>query len=382
MARRETLAPLAVAREAPALERVTGLEHVERLGGAWRELEASLPDRTVFGSFDYARAWYRWYGAERGAPLVAAVWSGGSLVALAPYALWSASLGKVPVRRADLVGHTCEAGEILVPPDSPELVELLLDAVCRNGDADVVCMSGFVPDSPKLAAVLDAARRRGWSAECVPYRYATVDLRGGYEAYRDSMSHNFRRNVKRLEHRVASVGSHLDRISGPVEPGQVEEYVRRMVSVADRSWKARQDGPMAPQHRGFYRELALQFSGRGMLDLAILKIGGVDAAFLLALVEGGTYYDATISFDDEFKEYSPGTHLMYRLLRVLPESGVHTVVSHGAHYYKTRWASAFVPLVRVFLFSPGPMGRLSRLTRFSAPRAWSRLRGRGPSSQP
>ena len=131
---------------------------------------------------------------------------------------------------------------------------------------------------------------------------------------------------------------------------------------------------MASHHRGFYRELAQRFARRWMLDLSILKIGGVDAAFLLALVERGVWYDATISFDDAFSDLSPGTHLMLQTLRLLPEDGVHTVVSHGAHDYKTRWASAFVPLVRVYLFAPGPIGRLSRIARFVAPRAWRRLR--------
>jgi CelD/BcsL family acetyltransferase involved in cellulose biosynthesis len=283
----------------------------------------------------------------------------------------------VPLRRADLVGHTSEAGELLFSSEMPELAESLLDAVwSEDPRIQLVCLSGFPPGSAKLTAVLDAARRRGWRAECVPYHYATVDLREGYEAYCASMSKNFRRNLKRMEQRVAEGGGgQIDRLHGSADPTQVEEYVRRMFGIADRSWKARQGGPMAPHHRGFYRELALRFAQRGMLDLSILKIGGIDAAFLLALVEDGVYYDATISFDDAFAGLSPGTHLMLRALKVIPGSGVHTVVSHGAHEYKTRWASAFVPLNRVYLFAPGVVGGLSRILRFAAPRAWRHLRG-------
>ncbi len=379
MARRDPRATSALPREAPTLERIDGLEGAERLGDAWRGLEPLLPDRTVFGSYDYALAWYRWYGPRRGTPLVAAVWSGDSLLALAPFAIWSGTLGKVPLRRADLAGYTCGAGELLVPPEMPELTERLLDAVWQRRGIDLVCLSGFAPDSPKLNAVLEAAARRGWRAECEPYEYASVDLRGGYEAYGASMSRNFRRTVKRLEQRItAGGGGRVDRLRGPAAPAEIEEYVRRMVGIADRSWKARRGGPMAPEHRGFYRELALRFARRGMLDLSILRIGGIDAAFLLALVEGGVWYDVTISFDDAFSEYSPGAHLMLQNLQTLPQLGVHTVVSHGAHEYKNRWASGFVPQIRVFLFAPGLRGRLSRLARFVAPRALSRLRGRAP----
>ena len=121
---------------------------------------------------------------------------------------------------------------------------------------------------------------------------------------------------------------------------------------------------MAEVHREWFRELAVRFNRRGMLDLSFLRIGGRDAAYVLAFVERGFWFDAMISFDDQFKSLSPGFYLMHAILKRLPGRGVHTVVSHGDHDYKLRWASGFVPQTCVYLFGGSTAALASRLARF------------------
>jgi hypothetical protein len=55
---------------------------------------------------------------------------------------------------------------------------------------------------------------------------------------------------------------------------------------------------------------------------------------------------------------------MQEVLSDLSERGVHTVVSHGAHDYKMRWSTAFVPSTRVFLFARRNSALISRFIRF------------------
>ena len=64
---------------------------------------------------------------------------------------------------------------------------------------------------------------------------------------------------------------------------------------------------------------------------------------------------------------------MQQALQGLAASGIHTVVSHGAHDYKRHWATALVPQTRIFLFAPGPRAAVTRFVRFGLQPLWRQL---------
>ena len=94
---------------------------------------------------------------------------------------------------------------------------------------------------------------------------------------------------------------------------------------------------------------------------------------MMGLVERGTYYDVTLAYTEEFAPLSPGAYLMQEVLSDLSERGVHTVVSHGAHDYKLRWSTAFVPSTRVFLFAKTNSALISRFLRFKMAPLWRKV---------
>jgi hypothetical protein len=179
------------------------------------------------------------------------------------------------------------------------------------------------------------------------------------------MTRNFRRNLKRQAQRIAAAGgSSVDGIHFETDTVRVAAYMERTFAINDSSWKAKLRGPLASHHRAYFLELGERFGRRGMLDLSILRIGDRDAAYLVGLAERGVYYDVTVSFDDALAELAPGHHLIQQVLQSLPTFGIHTLVSHGAHEYKRRWATAFPPLVSLFLFQRGMRARLSSFLKF------------------
>jgi CelD/BcsL family acetyltransferase involved in cellulose biosynthesis len=110
-----------------------------------------------------------------------------------------------------------------------------------------------------------------------------------------------------------------------------------------------------------------------MLALPILRVGSRDAAFVYGLVERGCFYDITLSYDEAFAQLRVGTDLIQRMLQEFAASGVHTMVSHGAHEYKRNWATTFLPSPRLFLFGRTPRGVATRAVRFGMAPVWRRL---------
>lgn len=152
----------------------------------------------------------------------------------------------------------------------------------------------------------------------------------------------------------------------------MDECIARMIAINEASYKL-EGQRLADNHREYLAELVRRFGPRGMLSLPILSIGGQDAAFILGVVERGCFYDIGLAYAESFAKLSPGVFLMQKTMETVAAAGVHTVVSHGAHDYKKRWATAFVPQKRVFLFAPGVRAAATRFIRFSMAPLWHRL---------
>jgi CelD/BcsL family acetyltransferase involved in cellulose biosynthesis len=359
-------------------EWIERLEDVEALEPRWRALEDRVRDRMVFGSFDHVLPWYRHHVERYGSPLVGVAWRGRECAGILPLALNRTTLGGVPVRRANCVGHDEEDGEYLFAEGDGELLAGLLDSLLERGAADVIELLGIPPGGGRDAILESVISRRGIRAERTPYRYASVDLAEGYDAYEAKLGAKLRGNLRRRSKRAESLGGlEFDRLHRAEDPATVARYLGRIYAIGERSWKSEDGRGMRGHYRGFYLELAERFNARGLLDLSILKVGGRDAAFIFGIRERGVYYDVTISYDEEFAGVSPGTLLIQEVARRVAAEGIRLVVSHGDREYKRYWASGYVTQTRLTIFPPGVRSALSHFAKYRA-HPWVRgLRGEG-----
>jgi hypothetical protein len=356
------------------VEWIRSVAQIETLADQWTALETVVQDRTPLSTFDYLVTWYSNYaGAYGGDPLIGLARRGTRLVGVAPLVVRRGRVGRIPVTRVDFAAHDAHAGEFLVEDDHPDTVAVLLDSLARVEKFDVICLNGLARGSDRFRALQDVAARHQLKIELTDHPYAVADLRAGYDAYCGAMSRNFRRTLKRQAQRITSAGRPAVggvQLAAGIEG--IEDGIVRLVAITEASYKL-QGRPLAHHHRGLLTGLARRFGPRGMLNLSILSIDGRDAAFIMGLVERGCFYDVTLAYDEAFRDLSPGAYLMQEMVRNLAGAGVHTVISRGAHHYKKRWATAFLPSTRMFLFSSGVRGSASRFIRFSLDPVWRRL---------
>ncbi|MGQ0665976.1 MAG: GNAT family N-acetyltransferase [Nitrospiraceae bacterium] len=208
------------------------------------------------------------------------------------------------------------------------------------------------------------------------HRYAVADLRGGYLAYATAKGSNFRKQARRHAEKMDRAGSWwVDRMDGVPSQNTVSQYARRMFAIAEAGWRAHTRGVEEERlHHPIYRLLLQKFAPRGMADLSILTINGHDAAYTLGLVESGTYYQVAIAYVDEMASLSPGSFLLLEVFRILPDLGVHFVVSHGDYQYKRRWASRIEETKKIIVFAPTVRGALSWFAKFKLQTTWQRFR--------
>ena len=345
----------------------------------WRALEDRIPDRMVFGTFDHMVSWYRSHREAYGPPLIGVAWRATEVVGILPLVFRKATLGRVPVRRFDGAGMDGETGEILFPRSESEALTGLLDSLVQRGGFDVFDLFGVAPGSWRDQAIVSCAERHRLSMRRIPYRYATIDLSRGFEAYQQGLSAKLRGNLRRREKRAKEMGEiGFDRIHRPVDRATLHAHLNRVFGIAVRSWKAVDGDAMKEHYRRFYRDLCERFNDRGLLDLSIMTVGGRDASFIVGLRERETFYDVTVSYDEGFAGISPGTLLIQEVAKRIAAEGIRLLVSHGDREYKRYWASEWIPQVRTIVFGRGLRASASRLARFTIPEWVERLRGTRP----
>ncbi len=358
------------------VEWLTRIANMRAIANEWKTFESTVKDRTVFSTFDLLDAWFDNYAGDYGGtPLVGIARRGSTMVGVAPLVVRRGCLGKIPLTRVEFATHDAYSGEFLVEDDHPETITTFIDSLAGLGKFDLMCFNGIEPGTLRFVALEESANRHRLAIETTNHPNAIVDLSQGYESYCQSMSRNFRRTVKRQAQRVLDAGVAGVQLTSGIE--SLESTIARLFTVNEASYKLSGE-PLANHHRGYLGDLARNFAQRGMLHLSILSISGKDAAVVMGLVEHGCYYDVTLCYDEQFEALSPGAYLMQRVLEDLAARGAHTVVSHGAHEYKRRWSTAFVPSTRVFLFSRSASALLSRFVRFRMSVVWQKLGAEDP----
>ena len=354
-------------------EWVTSSAAVDALADAWTTLESAATHRTSFATFDFLGTWYRHYAGEYGGtPLVGLAWNGTRLVGVSPLTIRQGTLGRIPVTRVDFAPNDSIAGECLLDDAHPEALDALLESLVRDVRFDILCLNGFTPASAPLATILGVARRYKCAVELEDHAFAVADLRDGYPAYRNRLSSHYRRNLSNKARKIEAAGATVEGVFLDEGLEHLDAAVERMIAINEASYKL-EGQRLADHHRAFLFDVCRRLAAQRRLALPILSIGGEDAAFFLGAIERGCFYDLTLAYAERFARLSPGAHLTQLTLERLAATGVHTMVSHGAHEYKKHWATAFVPQTRVYLFTRRPRALATRFVRFGLLPLWRRL---------
>jgi len=353
------------------VEWISDLAEIRRLRGPWLALSDRMQRRTVYSDHDWILAWYEHYAltddTHFGTPMVGVAWQGEQLIGIAPLLIASASFAKVPVRRISFAGYNLQAGEFLTLDGRPEIQAAFIRSLAARTDWDLISVTGLQPDWPETSIMQETARQLGLRNEIDDDdRYAVADLSEGYQNYLMKCSGHFRQNLKRYARKIDKAGGWtLDRLDLHPSEAAVEEFIRRVIAIADTGWRVERSGIEAEKrHQPFYERIIRDFAPRGMVDLCILRIGDRDAAYCMGLLERGAFFHVLMGFDNKLRSLSPGAFMLQQRLRLMPEDAISGVLSHGDYEYKNHWVTAFVPQQKLVIFNGSLRARLSYILKY------------------
>jgi len=285
----------------------------------------------------------------------------GSLRGIVPVTKTVVHKLRVPLRFYGLL--TNEYGrnhnELILFGDRTEAFLAYLDAT-RSEPWDVLLLGSMVSGGESSRAA-DAVETRG-KVRVVREPYVSspyLTLAGHWDDFLAGQSGNFRSDLKRKQKRASQAGMEIQILTRPEE---VAEAVDAMNTIETKSWKQETGTAIATiaHARRFYEVFLPVAAARGWLHCMLLRLEGRPAAFDMGIIHDGKYYMLKTSYDQEWKEASPGFVLRACVIERLLQMGIREHDFLGdPDPWKLRWTSELRHHENLYLYNRGrPLANL------------------------
>jgi CelD/BcsL family acetyltransferase involved in cellulose biosynthesis len=343
--------------ERPRLETAEGSRPLQE---AWDGLAERSGN--VFGSSEWARAWWRHWGT--GYPLEVAACRGqdGDLVAVLPLYLAT----RRPLRILRFIGHG--PGDLLGPVHLRDH-RLAVGAVLRehlrttSSDWDLL-LAQQLPVADGWSQALSGHVLRRERSPLLTLQWSTWD------EYLATRSANFRQQVRRKGRRLTR--SHSVRFRLTSSPDQLDRDLSCLFALHAARWGAAASIAFAPPRQAFHRDFARRALCRGWLRLWVMEIDDVAVAAWYGFRIGGveSYYQS--GRDPRWERESVGLILLAHTVRCALEDGMREYrFLRGGEAYKDRFTDDESE-TESFVLGSGLRGSLAvAAARRSAGRSWS-----------
>ncbi len=201
------------------------------------------------------------------------------------------------------------------------------------------------------------------------YERALFRPRQSAEIYlREALSKKRRKELKRLERRLAEMGTLVfDRMGAGANPGPwIEEFLRLEAA----GWKGREGTAFAAHEAGrmFFQKIAEEAALRGRLEMLALRLNGKAIAMKCNLLAKSGSFAFKIAYDEGFHRHSPGVLLELEQIRWLHADSARqwmdSCASHDHPMINRLWLDQ-KPLRTLVVSTGHPLGNLAvRVVRF------------------
>lgn len=341
------------------------------LAGEWEVLLRASRARCLFLTWEWLHTWWRHLGSRHRLSVLA-VREGGTLVAIAPFAVSRRRPALSPLAAVEFLGSGDVGSDYLDLICAPGREEPVLDALVDHLERRraFLRLRRLEPSSALAAHLAGRLRTAGWSvARSAPEVCPYIPLDGHtWDSYLAGLGAQHRYNVRRRLRNLERAGARFERVDS--EEGRREVFPA-LVALHNARWSGR-GGSEAFHHRGlvaFHDELSRIALARGWLRLFALRLEGRVVAALYGFLYEGRFSFYQAGFDPGQGRLSLGLAAMGLAIKSAIEEGARSYdMLHGDEPYKFLWCREARELAQLELYPRTAAGGLAR-------RAAATLRG-------
>ena len=355
------------------VEEINTFSGIAEIRPAWLTLRQAVGESNVYTHPDWISAWQ--HLPSTGKPIILAARDGETLLGVAALHIRKSRYRGIPLRRIEFIGDF-PLNDFLAKDRREEVVRAFLGRLCGEGRAwDVMDLTRIDQGSASLALIREGIRDfHSWVYEdddC-PRGICVVD---DWDTFLERRTRSFRSDMRRGAKKSKRLGNlSIRRYSGLEDrfgEGDSEEklegLLRDTIACAGKSWQGQSvEGTAISDEYAyrFFREVIHSFACMDMLLFHVLYDESRPIAFDLSFFEGRTIMEYKVGFDQGFKYYGPGSHLLMQLLEYAAAKGFERVdlmsIEEGQDY-KRRYVDKICETRRITVFNRTVNGRLARL---------------------
>ncbi len=263
----------------------------------------------------------------------------------------SSAIGIAPLRIKDntalFIGDTdiCDYADFITAPGREEEIFItLLDDLSKKG-VNALELKHVRPESMVMQKLVPVAKERGYSVDTTPDAVnVEMELPDDWEVYLESLSTKQRHEVRRKMRRLQE--------SGNIEYHYIEDSTDVQVAL-DAFFKmfveSRRDKAefLTKQREIFFRAMAANMAGAGLLKLGALALDGKQVAQLICFDYNNCIYLYNSGYDPDYVSLSVGLLSKALAIKNAIENGTKKFdFLKGAEVYKYHLGGKEVPLYR------------------------------------
>lgn len=202
---------------------------------------------------------------------------------------------------------------------APAVLDAFMEWLVTAPEAGVLVELGAVSgEGPFHQSMVDCLNARSRPAHALLHTRALFRSGASSDAYmRDAISGKRRKELRRLENRLADGGSVE---YAEIQPGDdVDVWIRDFLELEAKGWKGRAGTALAGEEssRRFFGVVATAAFRRGRLMMLAMRQGGRPIAMKCNFIAGEGSFAFKIAFDETCRRFSPGVLLELENIRRL-----------------------------------------------------------------
>lgn len=299
------------------IEEFTNVNKLPELTEAWRKiLDVSKCDN-LFLTYEWITVWLNHFWKDKPI-LFLLIKNDKDPIGLAPLLVD----GEKEVLVFPVNGHSYRP-DLILGGDHEEMLKILFSHLrdrFRRVNLSLYkveldsCLVKILPNVARECRVVPVFKKVSSS----PFLTISTD----WQSFLKSKSKHFREEQKRKVNKMTKTGQ-LDfvKISNP---GQVHKTMRDILIIERNSWKEKEGASFTagPGLQEFYSEVAEVFAKQQCLCTYLLYLNSVPVAHLFGIAYGNRYYALKTSYDESYKELSPGVVLFNYALQDIFQSNL------------------------------------------------------------
>lgn len=231
---------------------------------------------------------------------------------------------------------------------SSSALEALVEILSKSKKP--VTLGRIMSDSKSIAAIQRAFQEHGIVTTSKTSSCPYIPLESPDGDVDQLLSSKLRSDLRRAQRKANTMGAVTFEIHAPESEQEFLALYQLILKVEAASWKGRAGSALAmdQMRQDFFRVYGARAADRGLLRIALMRIGSDAAAVQYAVQTGRRFWLLKIGYDEKYARCSPGMLLMYETLRYAAEQGLRSyeLLGNPAPWTK-RWTSLHRDTIRV-----------------------------------